>query len=219
MKKAFDWFYDNIWRDPVWSKVISAAILTGIGFVGAAIYKFKNKWRRKLPNRQTREIFNFNNANTQSFFGYNESNWANGKRVGNKSDGNYTFENSVLQIQRQNTDGKFVIKLVKYVSGSGTSNYIASDSSRIGLRIIRISFQAKVFGGSHLIWFVTKKLGDTSWIGGANVNHLVTGQNWSAHNLEFRVVQDLDLEIYIHDESKAAPSSVQIKDLIIQEDI
>ena len=73
---------------------------------------------------------------------------------------------------------------------------------------------------SHSLWFIAKQLNDDNWIHNANINQIIQNQNWQKFNLHFRIPKNLDFEIFIHDYDVAkAPSSIQIKDLIIEEDL
>jgi hypothetical protein len=168
----------------------------------------------------SRVLFDMNKADEKWFYGKPEFNYdTKGVQYGKKATGSYNFTNSILEIERSNTDGKYVIKLIKYISGEGTSNLIEKDKMHVGDRIVRISFSAKVSQGSHMIWFVPKRPGEHSWIGNTYANQTVASLNWSRLNLEFSISQNLDFEIYIQDsDTKNANTSLQIKDLIIQTD-
>jgi hypothetical protein len=164
-------------------------------------------------------LFDSSKADKSWFFGYKEFSYKDDKAVGNKADGTSNFNNQILEIERQNREGRYVIKLLKYIGNNEITNFIAKDPIRTSYRIIRIYFSVKVIDGSHSIYFISKKPNEDRWIDSANTYQIIHNQNWQEFNLQFRISQNLDFELYIHDfDVTNAPSRIQIKNLVIEED-
>jgi hypothetical protein len=171
-------------------------------------------------NNNNRVIFRTQDAMHYHFSGGGEKSWVDNKAVGEPGEGSHKFENKILEIKRTNTEGKYLIKLLRYLDKNENYNklYVEKELKHSGHRTINIKFEGYITNGANLIWFVTKKVNDTAWIHQANKKFHITAKIWTKYEDYFIIPVDQDFQIFIDDrEVLKSPSSVFIKDLIIED--
>lgn len=139
------------------------------------------------------------------------------KHVGPRGLGSLSIEEGgVLNIRRENTEGRFEIWLLQYSYDGLEHSFIPKNELISGQRKLRVSCQAKVVGGEHSVRFVLKDHTTGLWL--INEKVRVTRDSWTPINLYFRVSPTVDSILRIDDEDVSqAPSSLQIRNLILAE--
>ena len=70
----------------------------------------------------------------------------------------------IVNVQRRNTDGRYEIWLQQYSYGGSEVSEIPGNDLITGKRKIRVSCEAKVVGGSHVLRFILIRNEDKKWI-------------------------------------------------------
>ncbi len=166
------------------------------------------------------EMIFFDLNNTQEYYikGSVEQTWENDKPVGEKGKGRLQFKQRVINLERFNSDGRFLISFLRYLSSSGIKEYIESNIYNHSTRIIAFEFEAKIIGGMHTLLLVAKKANSTDWIHNANVKISVKTGDWEKFKEYIYIPSNENFAVFFDDiEIAKAPSSIQIRNLIIKE--
>jgi hypothetical protein len=257
------WFLKQ-WKDPVWSKVIAAAIIALFGTplwalyqtavqdmtFGEALYEL---WTLNLPlwavllivlfliwlplsrkkpattkspvsntndpHDNTRILYDGIAPNLQDFETDPERDWdsVNQKRIGIRAEGEFSIKDNIIMIKRNNPDGQYQIRLVKYIIEGVVSHVISKDLSRDGRRRLRIMGSIKNSGnGSQNVVFVLRDENGLKWLDSRT--ETVKSENWQHINFVLHGSFSKDVIIRI-DSTKVTspPNSIYIKDLKVLE--
>lgn len=146
-------------------------------------------------------------------------NQAEGRTTGEKGTGSLSIlDGNVLNIQRTNTDGRFEVWLDRYQYDNKERTVIPINEMIAGNRKLRVSFEAKAVDAIHHLDIVLKdaKTGATPFLKSVIVNR----NEWTPFDLYFQVSPRLDLLMRLYDTRiTRAPSSLQIKNLVVAERI
>ena len=139
--------------------------------------------------------------------------WPHSTPYGKKGEGVLRFEpGGVLSIRRINTDGRFELVVQQYSYGGRQHTVLPKDDVIAGKRRLHITCQAKVIGGEHKLRFVVNAITGKQL---ANYTQEVTANEWTPIDAYLQAPATEDAEVRIYDEQITAPSSIQIKDLVI----
>lgn len=189
-----------------------------IGFLMMVGYQgLFSKGTSSKTTQSSNILFKSKGADDSYFLGIKENNWKDNRRVGDIAKGEFSLNNGVLNIERDNVEGIFLIKLQLYFEGKKTVPFIKKDISK-SVRIISVIFQAKIIGGTHTINVIAKKYGKTDWVHDANKKFKISNKDWIAFKAVWRIPSNQDFVVDLHDiDVDRVPSSVQIRDLTIVE--
>jgi hypothetical protein len=139
------------------------------------------------------------------------------ERISNQGRGTLDVDNyGMLDIQRTNIEGRFEIWLLRYLYNGNEEEYIPENVAISGRRKIHISCQAKVSEGQHILQFILKNDETQDWL--ADAKKRITKTTWTDIELLFRVNPLLNCRLRIDDQEPAkAPSSIQIRNLVVEE--
>lgn len=212
MYNNFIEFAKKIWADPVWSKVISAIILTVGGTLIARFYK-----RDKVKKTETKDItlIDLRKFNDDDIEIETPKSWDNktNAEFGKRGEGNYNVKGGVLEIERYNTEGRYLIRFVSYdIDGKRVPYIQNSDRSKPQIRLY-ITFEAKVTNGAHLFRVMCKKYHDAEWVPNSHLDFRITSPEYQKHRREIKVPLGFDFRIQIDDiDNENSNSKIHIKD-------
>ena len=133
--------------------------------------------------------------------------------VGNKGDGTLTFgPGGILNIRRTNTDGRFELIVQQYTYRDRGMRFIPPDELIMGGRRLRVLCEAKVVGGTHTLRFVVNALSGQQL---ANYTETITDNQWKRVDVYLESSAAEESTVRIYDEATSAPSSLQLKGLVI----
>jgi hypothetical protein len=146
--------------------------------------------------------------------------WSGGKEAKATSDrgeGTVKFEgNGILNVQRTNKVGRYELYIQQYTYGGKQHPCIPKDELVAGKRKLRIACEAKVVGGEHSLRFVVRNPHTGQRF--AEDIQRITINDWTAIQVYLQANATEDSEVRIDDEQvSAAPSSIQIRNLLIAE--
>lgn len=161
-------------------------------------------------------LFNSASSKAHYFICTEETNWQGDKPVGERAKGKFTFDNYIINIERDNTDGRYLIIISNYLGNN--KSLIEKDIEKVE-RIIKFQFQSKIIDGSHTLKFIAKDPITRKWVHRANVEMQISSTSWRDYNSHIRIPGDKDFIITIDDvDVRKAPSSIQIRNLKITEE-
>lgn len=173
---------------------------------------------RLVVKPQTNILFNSELAKEFHFLASEEQNWEKDKPIGDRAKGKFSFLNNLLNIERENIDGRYLVRIEKYLNDGAASSFIKKDNNKT-TRTISVKFQAKIIGGHHEVRIIAKKYNTTTWIHQANKIFELLDTNWRDFNVFFQIPPNVDFVINIDDmKVQRVPSSLQIRNLIISEE-
>lgn len=179
-----------------------------------------NSWSTTSTNQDLTEIIFFDSNNTKEYYirGKGEQIWKDGKGVGEPGKGTVKFQESVMNIERFNTAGRFVVTILKYQSASGIKECIESNIYNYAVRTISVEFEAKTIGGKYTLLVVAKRANSSEWIHGANFQVDIINREWKRFKEFLFVPADNDFIIFIDNrEIEKSDCSLQLKNFIIKE--
>lgn len=141
------------------------------------------------------------------------------KPTGPKGLGRLTIEpNGVLNLQRENTEGRFEIHLCRYRYGDSEQTMVPKNELVSGERKLRVSCEAKVIGGEHTLRFVLKNPDNLGGLPYENVR--VASNEWTPIDVYFQCTPSVGFFLRIDDQDVSqVPSSVQIRELVVAEKV
>ena len=211
-------------------------IITIIIVIAHVLYnsKRKNLPFNQTPNPAVKEnyflselpinsklIFDINRASKFQFNVSYAQYYEGGKPIGEMPIGKFEFSNGRINVDRTNNSGRFIIQILKYLSGSTSSTFkdlIEKDLNTSATRIINIKFEAKIINGNHNIWFVSLRPGSNQWIHNAHQKFEITSPIYTTFENHFIINANEDFIIQIEDrEVQNKNSNIQIQNLLIEE--
>jgi hypothetical protein len=142
----------------------------------------------------------------------------NYEKTGDRADGNLVIKDGVINIQRNNTDGRFEVWLKTYFINGQLREHISKNELESGRRNIRVSFEAKVTKGNHNLRILFKDKNADRFLAFAEKE--ISSEHWEAINLYFEISRSEECKFRIDDRGVSnAPSSVQIRNIEIAEKI
>jgi hypothetical protein len=131
--------------------------------------------------------------------------------------GSLSFEEGgILNVRRQNTEGRFELWVRRYLFDKKSSRVIPKNDLKEGNRRLRVSCEAKTVDAEHTLRFLIRdeKTGARS----SERLERVSGNRWVPIHVYLQADATADTVLRIDDESvSAAPSSIQIRNLKIVE--
>jgi len=133
-----------------------------------------------------------------------------------KGAGVLRVEDGVLNVRRSNVAARFRITLLRYAYGGTTRDYIPKNELLANRRVLKITCDAKVVGGSHTAVFAIKKKTTGDWL--ASHEQTFITNEWTAVEAWFRIPPGDDCFLVIDDQKVAKPdTSLQLRRLVIVE--
>jgi hypothetical protein len=171
----------------------------------------------RLANSEERIIYDSSKGNGGYDFKMQESRvYRDDKAVGEKAAGAFTIKDGILNIQRQNTDGRIEIWLQQYFYDGEEKANIPKNALIVGQRKMRISCQARIVGGEHSLRFVLKNMEKGNWL--ADEKRKISSDDWTMIDIYFQIPPTVDCVFRIDDEDVTqAPSSIHIRNLVLAE--
>lgn len=162
-------------------------------------------------------IYNYAKGGSPHDFAGNEDYiYVEHKRVGGQAAGAFEIKNGILSIHRTNTEGRFQVWLQQYYYNDVESPVIPKNELMSGRRKLRVSCEAKVTDDDHTVRFVFKDEKADKWLGSEKKR--ITSDTWTQLDLYFQFSPLADVRFRIDDlEVSNAPSSVQIRNLVVAE--
>ncbi len=144
--------------------------------------------------------------------------WKDGKEVGDVARGSFNIEHGSLNINRTNTDGRFLIRFINYYVNNQRVQFIKSNLQLESIRRLFVTFEAKTIGGAHTFRVTCKKHNSTVWVHNASVSFRVDTNGYQRFGRIINVPIDEDFIIQMDDiEVESPQSSIQIKDFKVFE--
>lgn len=163
-------------------------------------------------------IFDSNKADKTAFNATGEQNWDNksGKHIGNAAMGDFQFSDNHLIINRQNLDGKFMLKIEAYYYTNPFANYIYAAPTGKNPRQFKVSFQGRSTKGQQRLILILRKLKTYVWL--ASTELILNKISWQSYNASISVTcaEDFIWELHVI-EVGTEPGGFQMKDLLIHE--
>lgn len=132
--------------------------------------------------------------------------------------GELLFEDGgVLNVRRENTDGRFEIKLLRYSYLGVDREYLPQNDLIAGRRKLELRFEAKVSrGAKHTLKAVLKNEESLKWLASAQV--IVRDDQWAPFRLYLPADPSLSACLRIDDQDvSVAPSSIQLRKILFLE--
>jgi hypothetical protein len=138
------------------------------------------------------------------------------KPVSPKGEGTLSFEGSIFNIQRTNTEGRYEVYLQQYVYNEKLCNSIPKDELISGKRRLRVSCEAKSIGSEHTLRFVVRGIQSGRRL--ADDAKVINKNEWTPVQVFLQADPTEESELRIDDEQvSVAPSSIQIRNLVVAE--
>lgn len=133
-----------------------------------------------------------------------------------RGEGALTIEHGgILNIQRSNTDGRFELWVQRILYRGQEHSVLPKNELIAGRRKIRIACEAKVIGGEHSLRFIIRAPSGARF---SDATKRLARNEWTPIEVALHADPSQDAQIRIDDEDvSAAPSSVQIRKLLIVE--
>ena len=230
-----------------WAPVVSALVAAIIGGVGVALINYvlnRAKQRAEiekivaetvkirteisalsatvaysLPSGGEQIVFD-TRANVDGFDikGKESNHWnVDGTASDGIGRGTLSFEeNGVLNIERTNTDGRYELLLQHYSFNGHDYAVIPKDATIAGKRKLKVSCEAKSVGAEHTLRFVVRNIRTGHVM--SEDRKIIVGNEWVPIQVYLQADPTADAELRVDDERvTAAPSSVQIRNIVIVE--
>jgi hypothetical protein len=165
-------------------------------------------------------LFDLNKSDAFSFQLGQAKNWKENKEVGETGLGKLKIENGLININRDNKDGRVILTILQYHNYDDPKviSYIRGNVHLDSNRLIRVNFKAKVIGGYHDVRVYCRKYNDTQWVHRANDTHRINNTRWEEFTSNLIIPSHQDFTIHFEDFNiENAPSSIQIKELTVGE--
>lgn len=184
--------------------------------VGTALHQLKQSIRNYTVRSSAKTIYEAGQKVRSYDFETREGYfWKDDKPISPKGTGQIEFTpNGVIKSKRTNQDGRLEIELRQNGKGS------PSIAKRLNppRRILRVSFEAKVDNGEHVVRFVFKNVNKGEWE--ANKKLTIASNDWQPLELYFDVSPTADLLFRIDDEKPSViHSTLYVRHLLIAEEI
>lgn len=210
--KAENSFLDNIidtrFKSHVWISLFLGSHVTLILLV---VFRF-NSLKTKL-------LYDGTNCTSLQFQAIKERKYdqTTDQRFGLPAEGNFTVVNSVINIERTNSEGEYHLKLQSYHEEQGPYSYIRKDITQDGARRIKIDCQIKISGnGSQDLIFVLKDNSNGAWLDFRK--QTVNNAQWALFSVLLIVSYDKDFYLRIDSVGVTNPPiSVNVKNLKVFE--
>ena len=129
-------------------------------------------------------------------------------------------KDGMWNVVRENTSGRIVVWLERYTYPQGTSSVIPRNADIQGKRGLRVRCRARVLGGGqHTLIFTVR---DLSGVPGRYLGRWIeklTSDAWTPIDAYLRISPLQDCRLRLDDVEVSAPSTLQIKDLVLTERI
>lgn len=167
-------------------------------------------------------IYNGSRVSASDFDFEQRKNWDENIKdeVGENAQGIYETIDGVMDIKRLNDQGRFTLTLLKYSNGGSISDRITPTPTLDKERRVRIRCQVRSKENKEsLLRFVLKVKNhkEDRWL--RHADRPFINSTWQPVNLIFRIAPDEEPFFKIDIYGSNYPATVQIKDLIIEEDL
>lgn len=195
---------EAIWKDPVWSKVISTVIIA----LGPYLY-----YRYYKKNNETVlvDCISQDNFEIERPKGWDQK---EKREIGEPAEGTCIIKNGVLNIERINIEGRFLIRIIKYKICKEWIGFIKSKPELDSDRRLYVTFEAKVIGGKHTFRVMCKDINTNDWVnyGSAHHSFRISSEKYHHYKKELKVPTNVEFRIQVDDTEVEKPNtSIQIR--------
>ena len=173
--------------------------------------------KKKSVNESAYVVFD---SNDYTYFDYSLQKlqkWINVKKENEceSADGKYEVNNHIINIIRNNSHGRLVFKLNKFMQNGMVNTFISSDIAK-PYRNIEVEFEAKVSGEPIDIWTIFQPKDSFEWI--AQDLNSVKSKEWNKFIVRKTINSNLDFIVRFEDANcKRLPCDYQIRNIFIRE--
>lgn len=168
-------------------------------------------------------IFDSHDTDIISYNAYGQKVWdpTVDQLAGETGKGKFTALNSVLTIERDNTLGRFIVRILDYYPKVAELQgqripYVAKNLYGPNPRSINMTFSVRAIQGKHKLIVVFKREGTDDWIN--NVEIETEDRSWVKQACGFHIMANENFAIEFHTFVLSFnPGTLQIKDIIITE--
>ncbi len=136
--------------------------------------------------------------------------------AGRKHDCHF-FNNKVLIIDRMGKRGVCQLQLRKYTVDGREFDYFAGAPQARGKRRLRVSFEARVLDGEHMISFAFTSFEDHHLLGKRDL--VIDSTTWEDQDLYFELSARQDSLLQIVDLFQSRAGDLQIRNLVVAEQV
>jgi hypothetical protein len=130
------------------------------------------------------------------------------------AEGKLKFEEGALNVQRDNTEGRFELRFIRYIYKGKEYALIPKDDLISGKRRLLASCEAKVVGGEHSLRFVIRD--PTAGQKLAEEVVRVATTSWATYQVFLSADAGVESQFRIDDEQVSrVPSSIQIRNVVL----
>lgn len=192
-------YFIQIWSDPVWSKVIAAAITS----MAAALYGISKLIRRKPRTRTV-----FQNELVMPYY-FQE-------KKGGGARGATSIEDGLITIQRTNINDSISLRVKRYLDGANMTDYVKNNKKGISMRVFMVSAECRIIGGMHRLGVAALRK-DGSVITSEEAD--VWNEEWQRVEIYLRDIPATEDFIIEFEDSQVerANSSIQLRNIKIEE--
>lgn len=204
---------------PSWPYLVFAVVTV----VGLCVYVSNRHERR---SRHSNEIVVYSSEKSSllghDFTGKGSQLWDGREHVGGRARGELNFvgeKREIINLIRTNNDGKYQLGLRRYDYRGRSSDVLPGDLAISGKRRLRVSGEVKVVGGPHRLVLRWNPPEDGYRL--AEKEILVVSDSWSPFDEYFQVdpARDCYLRIDDHYQAGTTPSALQVRRIIVTEEI
>lgn len=197
--------------------IVFLAILSTI-LITFLFYRFQAK--RKLGKKEFEKGIFFNGPynDASDYLTQNLKLWdvATNGEIGERALTDFSIEAGTIEVNRKNSAGRNIIKLLYYNSPSSKIKYIAKNTSSNSDRKFEVTFDARVIGSPITLYVIFHKLNQNPWY--LSDVKKVTENVWKRFTVLKRVAPDLDLTIEFQEKDfEGTPGIYQIRDIVVRE--
>jgi len=142
--------------------------------------------------------------------------YADDKPIPGKGSGSLSFlEKGIINIERDNTDGRYELYLRSYTLGARKTEIIPKDTTEDRPKRFRVSCEARTLSAEHTLRLVMRNRDTGKWLG-KSIAHRISGPDWKRIEGHFTVTPLVNAEFRLDDEGvSAVPSTVQIRKFMV----
>lgn len=137
--------------------------------------------------------------------------------LGRMGDGQLDVLAGVIHLKRNNTDGRYGIRLMALRNSGGVGDFISPRPDR-STRSIVVSYEAKVPAGTHRLVCVMYDATNNGWLDWEE--RKINSSEWETHTFAL-TIDDADAarraKIRFDDQDLSTPGSIQIRRLLVTE--
>ena len=137
-----------------------------------------------------------------------------------RGQGEAVFQDHTINLKRTNTGGRYELWLENYMIDNKRTNFIPKDEINGTKRDFKLTFYAKTIGADHTLAFTWKGIEKDKGVIMQRKERLINSIDWYPVTLYFLINPTEDCKLRIDDYNlTAVPSSIQLKDILLVENL